>query len=150
MIMKRLIKYSIILVSIAIVCCLVLFMLRRHTVLFTLNEAGSASEDPAFVVFNPFRDRTPEKIAEKFMQQLPSEHCMELVAPMRGDYAEHICSKEQQFVSKDFRLINRRDVGNSVELSFEVKRVNSPPSISRLTMQQVDRAWKVVDYQPVY
>lgn len=105
---------------------------------------------PAFVVFNPFRDRTPEKVAENFMQQLPTAHCMELVSPMRGGYAEHICSKEQQFVSKDFRLTNRKDAGNSVELSFEVNRVNSPASISSLTMQQVDRAWKGVDYQPVY
>jgi len=125
-------------------------MLRQHTVLFTLNEAGSASEDPAFVVFNPFRDRTPEKIAENFMQQLPSAHCMELVAPLRGDYAKHICSQEQQFVSKHFRLTNRKDAGNLVELSFEVERVNSPASISRLTLQQGARAWKVVDYQPVY
>lgn len=54
MAVKRAIRCSIVIVSIAILCSLVLFMLRRHTVLFTLNEAGSGSEDPCFCCVQPF------------------------------------------------------------------------------------------------
>jgi hypothetical protein len=148
--MKKPIKIAIFLVSAVIFCSLLLFVFRRHTVLFTLHEAGDVNEEPAFIVFNPFRDRNPESTAEHFMRLLSSEQCLGLVSPIRGEYAGNICEREQKFISTQFRLTSRKDTGDSVDVSFEVKRQNSPASVSRLTIRRVNQVWKVIDYQPVY
>lgn len=47
-----------------------LFVLQSRPVVYRYYEAGNPIKEPAFVIFNPFRDRRPEKSAAEFLQRL--------------------------------------------------------------------------------
>ncbi len=86
-----------------------LFVFRRHSVVFSLHDDGDHLGEPAFVILNPFRDRDPERRAERFMTELSTYKCMDDITPLRQEYAVSICREEHEHPAKRLRLANRRD-----------------------------------------
>ena len=46
-------------------------LLGRRSVIFSWKERGTVSQVPVFSIFNPFRDRGPERSADEFLTGSP-------------------------------------------------------------------------------
>jgi hypothetical protein len=147
--MKKIVYATIALV----ICCFgVLLLLRNRAVLYAYHESGDLGE-PAFIVLNPFRDRTPERISQQFLAQLGSAHCNDLVEPLRQEYAKFVCAEELKYPAQRFHIANRQDRADVTRLSFRVERSGLPdgvPSHAQMELRKSLGQWQITDFQPVY
>ena len=94
---------------------LLLTAVLRKPVLLHVSDGSCACSDEeitGFIVLNPFRDRSPEKSAEVFLNNLRSGKCS-------GDDSICIDALKNHYVS-NWQFRNRDDDQGSVELYYNV------------------------------
>ena len=119
------------LIPAAVAGVLLLVYLLRHTPVFlhVFADSGCAcgeyhGEVTGLVVFNPLRDRTPEKTAAHFLAELRAGKCTD--DPSFCHYAfEHNVS--------EWRLTNRRDDAGTVSLYYKLTKKDVIDPQYRLT-----------------
>jgi hypothetical protein len=136
-----------------IVVCVLILLTRNRPVLYAYRESGSLHNDPLFVILNPFRNRAPERVAQRFMSQLNTNLCNSLVQPIRPNYTEMICFEEKKYPVLKFHLANRQDLKNNTKLLYRIERSGLRRNImtnSILELHKDDSEWRVTDFQPIY
>jgi hypothetical protein len=61
-----------------------LYYQRSRSVLFRYVEAGNPVKEPAFAIFNPFRDRSSEESAEAFLEVIKAGQCEQAMSGVPG------------------------------------------------------------------
>jgi hypothetical protein len=116
--MKNPFKQKVYVAIALMICCVgVLLLLRNRAVLYAYHDPGDPGE-PAFIILNSFRDRTPERISQQFLAQLGSAHCNDLVEPLRQEYAKFVCAEELKYPAQRFHVANRQDRADVTRLYY--------------------------------
>ncbi|MEW5980680.1 MAG: hypothetical protein AB1898_33340 [Acidobacteriota bacterium] len=154
----RLVKMlAILAIAAASAVTLLLYVTRSKPVLFTSADSTKASleRDPLFSIFNPFRDRAPERSAESFLQLISSGRCEQALAPlaMKPDSRRYHCQMEKEDPLKSWRLADRKEQSSTgAQLFFRVARKNYADYAGKVwvNVQRRDDRWHVIDYSAIY
>jgi hypothetical protein len=106
-------------------------------------------------LFNPIRDRTPERYAQAILSGLHSERCEQEAAQlqMAGQMRRATCDKQQRDpVVSGCSLMERADTPRSVWILFHCPY--SRPTEARaevaLIFEQKDGQWRLRSYERIY
>jgi len=86
-------------------------------------ELGPMTGDPHYLLLNPFRDRSPEISARKYLSAIQSPNCRAVVSSLllsdEGDTKESICEKQERNpISSHCDLMERVDKGHFAYLEY--------------------------------
>ena len=131
-----------------------LFVMQSRSVLYRYFEAGSSTKEPVFAIFNPFRDRQPERSAEGFLRRLKEGDCQSAMSELVHElqYQQDTCEHERTNTLTSWRLRNRTDEPQSVRLYYEVGRQKYPDLKGQVwvTVEKRGDQWLVIRYDRSY
>jgi hypothetical protein len=111
-------------------------------------ECGDSTDWERIVLWNPFRDRAPEKAADQVLLAIQSGQCETIAA------ARQICDRENRFKIVSWKLTGMESSGNSVGYRIWVKRTSHGQDGADgplwMTVKHQGAAWKVTDVSAVY
>lgn len=143
---KQIIKYG---VCVALLV-LVLYLIRRP-VFLRGPSFGSHRGEPGFVLFNPFRDKEPEKSADQFLTGLKAGKCSEVVINLPAERQQHICEKQEEYPLKSWELKNREDKTEKITLYYRhVSGNTNIPEHLWLDARLLAGKWEITDMGIVY
>ena len=148
----------------------VLLLVAFFGYLFWLNGQGpvlSRSEEkdtlsgiPLSIAMNPLRDRTSEKIANKYLDAMRDGHCEDALADWEKDYhkkyARFICDSEAQHPLLSWKIAEWEDAPPLRILHYRGKRSNGPSQtgtyseLFSVTLEDKDGQWVVTKYDAMY
>ena len=117
---------------------------------------GDRVGEPEFTIFNPFRDRSPERTAEAFLEQMRSGTCTEAVTGLNNtpEYNEELCGRESNYPLVAWRLENRSgDAAAKVRMYFRAHRKTYRAGYRGqlwLTVERRGGDWQVSEYECWY
>ncbi len=119
----------------------------KSSVLYKYKDR--AAVDPAdelYVIFNPFRDKTPEIEAEKVFESLKIGNCEQIEPNVKID-----CERENQYKLKSWDLADRVENGDQINLHYKVYRQShNHYSNVWINLEKVSDKWKVTSYETWY
>jgi hypothetical protein len=131
-----------------------LFVMHSHSVLYRYFEAGNPTKEPAFVIFNPFRGRQPERSAESFLRRLKDGDCQRAMSELSHQlqYQQETCEHEKTNPLTSWRLRNRTDEPQSVRMYYLVERKNYNGLEGQIwiTVEKHGEQWQVTRYDRSY
>ncbi len=129
-----------------------LFLVFSGPILLSFHT-GPMVGDTEFVIFNPFRNRAPERSAEGFLEHLKTGRCEEVIGIIPGDEKAHkyICEREKQFPIVSWRLREIDAEGGIVSLLYRY-RCEGRPDEDRLFIwvEKKNGNWIVANYKRGY
>jgi hypothetical protein len=129
-----------------------LFLARSSPVVYSFSEQGDPSGEPYRTLFNPFRDRSPERPAREILRCLSRGDTKEAIAEVdRAEARDEILALANQGRIRSWRLANRIDSGDSAKL-FYWTRWDSSSSSDTPVWVSVKRSstsvpWRVIDFR---
>jgi hypothetical protein len=143
-------------ILISVVLLIVVLYFIPSSVLLRFED--KAVIDPAasvFVIFNPMRNRQPEKAAAVFLRLLKGGKCQEAVAvlPDKSNYNEYICGKENEHRLTDWELVDRNDESEKTVVHYKAYRVDYSADLYGniwITVMKQNGGWKVTGYEAWY
>lgn len=138
-------------VAASIATCL--FLIRSRSVLYRGDTRANPIGEPEFTIFNPFRDRQPEQVAETFLNALGSGSCLQAVSalPIDAAYREYICDKEKEYPLASWQIKNRTDEPNRVKLFYWCQyRGFEGQGRLWVTIDKAGERWVVTEYERYY
>ena len=131
-----------------------LYHQRSTAVLYRYVEAGDPVKEPAFAIFNPFRDRSPERSAEAFLTATRAGQCAQAMSPLvaSSQHKQEVCEREQRYPLVDWRLANRTDQPDRTRMYYRAARTAYEGYEGQLwvTLEKSGEDWKVVQYECFY
>jgi hypothetical protein len=129
---------------------LISFVLRRP-VWFTFTDFGEISR-PSFTIFNPLRNRAPERVSEQMLYDLHRGDVDAAMAQMHGGANDEIAEKERRYRLRRWKLVNRVDRADQVTLYYRTDRGASANLDSEVVvfLQHQKSDWLIRDYLPMY
>jgi hypothetical protein len=123
-------------------------------------DVDPLSGTPNSISLNPFRDRTSERLAGKYLDAMRDGHCKEELAVWEKDYrkkyARFICDSETQHPLISWKLVDWEDTPPLRILHYRGKRRNNLDApgtykeLFSLTLENKDGAWEVTKYDAMY
>ena len=139
---------------VVVVIIISLYLMRSKSVIYRLVESGSPGGHPAVTVFNPFRDRQPEKCAAAFLESIKAGRCKRLMDELAVDaeYRKYICKQEGTNALMMWNLMGREDNPRKVKLYYLVGRRHYANAEGQLwlTVEEHDSQWQVTKYECWY
>ena len=130
-----------------------LYLARANPAVYRHMMNGNPVKEPEFTIFNPFRDRRPERVAEAFLEKLKEGRCREAVdVPLlTRDYKEEVCEKENKSPLLSWQFKNRSD-GAKVRMYYLAHRKTYQDYQGQLWIIVENRGgeWQVVNYECFY
>jgi hypothetical protein len=131
---------------------------RQPPVLSRSGEKDPLSRQPLRVIFNPVRDRAPERVADGTLNAMRDGRCPEELAAWlhdyRRSYAEFICNAERQHPLLWYKLFDREERPPLVILQYKVSRKDGARLYQEdlfVTTQRTDSGgWTVTRYGALY
>ena len=131
-----------------------LFYQRSRSVLYRYVEAGNPVQEPAFAIFNPFRDRSPEHSAEAFLEVIKAGQCERAMSalPDMPEYRQDICEREKGSPLMSWRLKNRTDEPQKVRMYYRVNRKTYDGYQGQVwvTLEKHGEDWLIKHYECFY
>ena len=146
---KYLRRISQILALLIIGSVVLLYLTRSHPVLLRIPPDDTI-RPRYYCVLNPFRDKAPEKLAEQYLNKL-REGTVEAIAPFLGERT-YILEKEKQWPIQSWRIGDRKDTAEKVEIMYWVKRDNGYSGEEAVFFDVIRSGenWKVKTYSAIY
>lgn len=151
--MKRYLrKASQVLALLIISLTVVLFLLRSRPVLLKIPPDNTIR--PRYCcLLNPFRNKTPENVAEAYLNQLRTGR-VEVISPYIGEN-KYIPEKEKKWPIQSWRVGSREDGTERSELMYWVTRGNgyfkdSYEEEVRFTVVRAGGTWEVKSFSAIY
>jgi hypothetical protein len=123
-------------------------------VLYSSRGRASASQGPTFILFNPLRNRRPERIAAQFLEQLKLGECSKAVSglPIPLDTQVTMCEKEGQAALASWTLKNRFELDDVVTLHYALRREGFEGfgGDGFFQIQEVSGDWRIIAVNFVY
>ncbi len=130
------------------------YSVRSMSVLYRFNEKGNPLKEPAFAIFNPFRDRAPESHAEAFLNLLKEGKCEEATAVLSftPEYRQELCGREANSPLLAWKLTNRTDNSDTTRMYYRARRKNYDGYQGQLwvTVEKRGNDWQVTKYECFY
>lgn len=133
---------------------------NQPPVLSRSEERDPLTQMPISITMNPFRDRTIERTANKFIAQMRDGNCRTLLAQWEKDYrkkrADFLCSSEVQHPLISWNLVEWEDAPPLVILHYKGERYSTPAQDSTykdlftVTEEKKDEGWTVTKYDSFY
>jgi hypothetical protein len=143
-----------ILLALALTGSLTLYLLRTRPVLFAYKEAGDPRKEPSWSIFNPFRDRAPERAAEELLQGLSRGYLKAAFAAtaMSTPDRQHASEEEALRPLVKWQLVGRIDDSSQVRLTFRTARAGSSGLDAPvwMTLKRKRAQWQVVAFEAWY
>jgi len=137
-----------------------IWLSHQGPVLSRSQERDPLSNVPISITMNPFRDRTSEHIAAKFIRGMQNGGCRQLLAQWERDYrrqyAAFICNSEAQHPLLSWKLVEWEDAPPLRILHYRGQRSNGAgqsgtyKELFSLTLEDQDGAWEVTKYDAMY
>jgi len=118
------------------------------------------SQVPNSISLNPLRDRTSERVASSYLNEIRSGHCQEQLANWAKDYrkkyARFICESEATHPLLSWKLVDWEDDPPLRLLRYRGQRLSSPSGagtykeLFSLTLENKDGSWEVTKYEALY
>ena len=109
---------------VASICIVLAVSARTRPVLLSVSPDRSELRPRNHCIMNPFRDRSPERAAERYLSELRAGHAEVLTDLVASDNREHIIDAERKWPVESWRVGRRRDTPNGAELMYWVKRAD--------------------------
>lgn len=111
---------------------------------FYWSTTCACEKDPGehFAPLNPFRDRAPEREAEKLLQGLSAGKCED----------ENLCGKALKHGRvKDWSLDMRKIEGNRALLGYQIDYSNpkNGPALVLVDIRRIGAHWKIAEYNEI-
>jgi hypothetical protein len=123
-------------------------------------ESDPLSGIPNEISLNPLRDRSSERVANKFIRSMRDGQCKVQLADWERDYrkkyAAFLCESEAQHPLISWTLVDWEDTPPLRILHYRGKRFNTPGQKSTykelfsLTLENQDGEWVVTKYDSMY
>ena len=133
---------------------------NQPPVLARSEERDPLTQMPVSITMNPFRDRTIERTANRFISEMRDGNCRKLLAPWEKDYrkkcADFLCNSEVQHPLISWNLVEWEDVPPLVILHYKGQRYSSPSrdatykDLFSVTEEKKDPGWTVTKYDALY
>src|SRR5262245_20830901 len=101
-----------------------LYSSRSRPVVFSFSPDPTMTRPRNYCLLNPFRDKSPEMVAEKYLEALRSGEA-ESIRPFLSDKEKDrpiILDNEKKYPIRSWRIGDRRDRQGETELMFWVRR----------------------------
>jgi hypothetical protein len=155
--------------ALAGIVALLVLMGRTRPVLVSLPESGHPFHGPFLSIFNPFRDKLPERVAEKALVDLREGHFDSVFRNLQ--LPEEMLRQKRQLEMKcrlrSWKLVDREDRAGQVRLLYKVWRdyptprkkpppgidthdTSAPPAWLVVTRATKGATWTVTDLQTAY
>jgi len=148
MIRTRLVVAGIAVAGVAGVSALVL---SGRPMLVAFTDPGELQR-PSIPVFNPLRNKDPERVAEELLRRVSRGDVSALSRVDRTAIDLSVYEKERTWPLRDWKLVNRTDTSGEATLLYRTLRDPSTKFDSQLVirLQFRDGQWRVVNFTPVY
>jgi hypothetical protein len=140
-------------------CATVLYFLGSGAVLLQVADRRGATRGNILIVFNPLRDRAPERHAEAFLAKLGTGNCSAAfeweMNIHSGDSPSYTCSHEMESRLVRWTLADRTDLSPlGLRLRYRCWRTSvwgtyDAPEID-LVLAHTGGDWRVVSYDTWY
>lgn len=156
MLMQKSYKIIILIAMVILAMIWYLYSVRlTKPVLYRYIQQGNPIREPSFSLFNPFRDKIPENVAEKFLEMLKAGKCQQAMSnlPVTEAYRKDICDRENEFALQHWRLKNRSDEPEKIVTYYEVHRTTESDryqGAAWLKLEKRDTDWVVAGYECYY
>lgn len=145
-------------IALALVAIIVALLLlgRTRPVLFAAGESGDPLKAPSFSVFNPFRDRAPEKAAERVLLDLRDARFDSALGGLQlsDEAKQETKQREQAHPLRSWELVGRNDSGDGVRLFYRTKRADMPNATAPLWLSldrpATNEGWKPAKLEAWY
>ena len=129
-----------------------LFLMRSQPVLLRVPP-DSNIRPRYYCLLNPFRNKAPENVAEKYMNELRAGR-VDVIYPYIGAN-ENIPEKEKQWPIQSWRVGNREDVSDGSEIMYWVTRGNGYSESGYedsvyFRLLRSGRGWEVKSFSAIY
>ena len=152
--MQLTLKVGVLIVVLVLALAAYLYYQRSRSELYRYVEAGNPVKEPAFSIFNPFRDRSPERNAEAFLEVIKAGECERtmLALPDTPEHREEVCEREKASPLVSWRLTNRSDESQKSKMYYRVKRNGYDGYQGQLwvTVEKHGPDWQVTQYECFY
>jgi predicted SnoaL-like aldol condensation-catalyzing enzyme len=129
-------------------------------VLSRSEERDPLTQMPISITMNPFRDRTIERTANKFIAEMRDGNCRQLLNQWEKDYrkkrADFLCASEAQHPLISWNLVEWEDAPPLVILHYKGQRYSTPAQdatykdLFSVTEEKKDSGWTVTKYDSFY
>jgi len=133
---------------------------NQGPVLSRSEERDPLTRMPISITMNPFRDRTIERTANRFISEMRDGNCRKLLAQWERDYrkkrADFICNSETQHPLISWNLVEWEDAPPLVILHYKGQRYSSLSreatykDLFSVTEEKKDSGWMVTKYDAFY
>jgi len=133
---------------------------HQGPVLARSEERDPLTNMPVTITMNPLRDRTIERTAVGFVEQMRDGNCRQLLAAWEKDYrrkrAQFICDSESQHPLISWRIVEWEDAPPLVILHYKGKRYSTPAQAATyedlfsVTEEKKIDGWVVTKYDSFY
>lgn len=120
--------------ALVVIIAVLLLFGRARPVLFALGESGDPLKAPSFSVFNPFRDRAPERAAEGVLKDLREARFDSAFGGLllSEEDKQETKQREEAHPLLSWELVGRNDLEDTVRLFYRAERVGTPNATSPL------------------
>jgi len=133
---------------------------NQPPVLSRSEERDPLTQMPVSITMNPFRDRTIERTANRFISAMRDGNCRTLLAQWERDYrkkrADFLCNSEAQHPLISWNLVEWEDAPPLVILHYKGRRYSTPSQdatykdLFSVTEEKKDFDWVVTKYDAFY
>jgi hypothetical protein len=137
-----------------------MWLSKQPPVLSRSEERDPLSGMPLSVKMNPLRDRTIERISNKFIREMRDGHCHEVLSRWSKDYrkkyASFICESEALHPLLSWELADREDAPPLVILHYRGNRQTvagqdaTYNELFSVTTENKEGEWVVTKYDAMY
>jgi hypothetical protein len=136
------------------------WLTNQPPVLARSEDHDPLSGIPQSISLNPFRDRSSERAAAKFIRAMRDGQCKDELAQWEKDYrkkyAAFICDSEAQHPLVSWQIAEWEDAPPLRILHYRGMRHNAPgqsgtyKELFSVTLEQKEGAWVVTKYDAMY
>ena len=137
-----------------------LWLNGQGPVLARSEDVDPLSGVPNSISLNPLRDRSSERVAAHYLDEIRDGHCKEELAQWEKDYrkkyAAFICDSETKHPLVSWKIVDWEDAPPLRILHYRGKRRTSPEQsttyreLFSVTLEDKEGAWKVTKYDAMY
>lgn len=126
---------------------------RSRPVLFKINPNIGAVMPRRYCVLNPFRDREPERVSERYLAAL-REGKADVITPFVAPHKlDHVLSRARDFRVLSWRISYRPSDGATEYLAYWARRDRYPVDDEEEVMLKLEKQsghWVLRGYQAIY
>jgi len=133
---------------------------NQGPVLSRSAERDPLTQMPISITMNPFRDRSVERTANRFIAEMRDGNCRKLLGQWERDYrkkrADFLCKSEAEHPLISWNLVEWEDAPPLVILHYKGQRYSDTSQeatykdLFSVTVEQKDSGWTVTKYDSFY